>query len=260
MKDVIKIVSLLLVMMSTQRMPVKAEQNTSAITKEIKIEDVVSVDVFSDHFVVENDSDKKYVVVLSKEDVVDNFFIEPMEEAVIPFAYGEGVYKAVIYRNTEEKYYLPVTELNLVSEEEYDFLSSNVHVKYDDSLACTNYAEKVSQLPISDIWKVRLSGMKICMKLYYSIDKAERVGNGYVTDLHEVEETREAICCDYAIMFAAMLRTEGIPCKVIFGNHGEEYHAWNEVFYDGEWHTIDLLNPSWLFWNDYSDYTALYEY
>ena len=44
--------------------------------------------------------------------------------------------------------------------------------------------------------------------------------------------TGKGICFDYASLAAAMLRSQGIPAKVIFGyvSPNDLYHAWN-VFY-----------------------------
>ena len=57
------------------------------------------------------------------------------------------------------------------------------------------------------------------------------------------------ICFDYASLGAAMLRSLGIPCQVITGyvSPDDVYHAWNMVYIDGEWISVEIsIKPnSW---------------
>ena len=59
--------------------------------------------------------------------------------------------------------------------------------------------------------------------------------------------TGKGICFDYASLAASMLRSQGIPTRVIFGYVSPNglYHAWN-MFYTKEsgWVTVSYqLNP-----------------
>ena len=64
--------------------------------------------------------------------------------------------------------------------------------------------------------------------IQYDTKKAASVQNGYLPSPDETLKTGKGICFDYASLAAAMLRSEGIPCKLITGYVGEEtYHAWN---------------------------------
>ena len=60
------------------------------------------------------------------------------------------------------------------------------------------------------------------------------------------------ICFDYAALMAGMLRSQGVPCKLVIGYAGDVYHAWISVwseetgwiegivFFDGEnWQRMD---------------------
>ena len=53
----------------------------------------------------------------------------------------------------------------------------------------------------------------------------------------------KGICFDYAALAASMLRSQGIPCKLIMGNVSPDdlYHAWN-MFYTEEtgWITVEF--------------------
>jgi len=53
----------------------------------------------------------------------------------------------------------------------------------------------------------------------------------------------KGICYDFSSVFAAMLRSQGIPVKLVKGytTNVEGYHAWNEVYNSetGEWIVVD---------------------
>jgi transglutaminase-like putative cysteine protease len=46
--------------------------------------------------------------------------------------------------------------------------------------------------------------------------------------------SRTGICYDYASLMCAMLRSQGIATRMIHGNTPQGYHAWNEVYMDGQ--------------------------
>ena len=50
------------------------------------------------------------------------------------------------------------------------------------------------------------------------------------------------ICFDYASLSAAMLRSLGIPCKVVTGYVSPDgvYHAWNLVYINGSWTSVEF--------------------
>lgn len=37
-----------------------------------------------------------------------------------------------------------------------------------------------------------------------------------------------------------MCRYEKIPCKIVKGYVGNNYHAWNQVYVDGSWQKVNL--------------------
>ena len=45
--------------------------------------------------------------------------------------------------------------------------------------------------------------------------------------------SKKGICFDYSAVMAAMLRSQGIPCKLVIGYAGKIYHAWIDVYIQG---------------------------
>ena len=45
---------------------------------------------------------------------------------------------------------------------------------------------------------------------------------------------KKGICFDYAALMTAMLRSQDIPTKLVVGYTGSLYHAWINVFLEGQ--------------------------
>ena len=72
---------------------------------------------------------------------------------------------------------------------------------------------------------------------------------GYVPNPDDTLATGTGVCFDYASLGAAMLRSVGLPTKIITGyvTPGDLYHAWIMVYIDGSWHTgeFSVDSNSW---------------
>ena len=62
----------------------------------------------------------------------------------------------------------------------------------------------------------------------------------YIPDTATTLNSNKGICYDLASLFAAMCRSQSIPCSLTKGYAGSSYHAWNKVNVDGSWYQIDL--------------------
>jgi len=57
--------------------------------------------------------------------------------------------------------------------------------------------------------------------------------------------TRKGVCYDFANLFAALCRSQNIPCYVVDGtpyDRSTEDHSWNRVYYDNSWWDVDVTN------------------
>ena len=62
-------------------------------------------------------------------------------------------------------------------------------------------------------------------------------------NVHQTIETRKGICYDFSHLFAALCRSQNIPCYVVDGdkrNNAQYHHTWNRVYFDGSWWNIDV--------------------
>ena len=62
----------------------------------------------------------------------------------------------------------------------------------------------------------------------------------YIPDTAATLNGTTGMCYDFSSLFAAMCRSEGIPCALTKGYAGSSYHAWNKVNLNGSWYQIDL--------------------
>lgn len=58
-------------------------------------------------------------------------------------------------------------------------------------------------------------------------------------------QTRKGVCYDFSNLFAALCRSQNIPCYVVDGkpyDHSLAAHTWNRVHYDSTWWDVDITN------------------
>ena len=70
----------------------------------------------------------------------------------------------------------------------------------------------------------------VVKNLTYDTEKAKTVKSGYLPILDDVLESKTGICFDYASLMTGMLRSQGVPCKLVVGYAGTAYHAWISVY------------------------------
>ena len=64
-------------------------------------------------------------------------------------------------------------------------------------------------------------------------------------DVRRTLSTRKGVCYDFANLFAALCRSQNIPCYVVDGtpyDRSTQDHTWNRVFYDDCWWDLDVTN------------------
>lgn len=76
--------------------------------------------------------------------------------------------------------------------------------------------------------------------LYKNIEKEMRVT---IPSAIEVLNTKKGDCNEHSTLFAALARSIGLPTQIaaglVFQDKGFYYHAWNEVYIDGNWYPLD---------------------
>ena len=166
--------------------------------------------------------------------------------SIFPIQSGDGDYTFRVMENVEGKKYAAKYKTNAavqLDNEFLPFLCTNVYTRFTPESACVQMANAFSADADDALGVVSAVYTFVNASVRYDYEKARTVQSGYIPDPDEILRTGKGICFDYASLAAAMLRSQGIPCKLIFGYvaPNDLYHAWN-MFYTEEsgWVTVSF--------------------
>ena len=152
---------------------------------------------------------------------------------VFPLSDGNGSYTVNVYEQTDGSKYALANTLNVkvtLKDEFAPFLRPNQYVNFSGD---SRVAEKAAELVTGkDSLTDKIAAVYNFVVSNFSYDKelADSVQSGYLPDVDAVLSRRKGICFDYAAVMAAMLRSQGIPVKLVVGFAGDAYHAWISVY------------------------------
>ena len=200
--------------------------------------------------------------------------------SILPLQCGSGRYTIRVLENVGSTKYavIYITERDVKLLDEFQpFLRPNDYARYDASSLCVQSASHIAAHSRDALEFIGGVYELICGSIAYDAVKASRTTTMYLPDVDATLISGKGICFDYAWLAAAMLRSQGVPTKIIFGYvaPNDLYHAWN-MFYtkekgwitvsfevgDDTWNRIDLTfsagGASDEFIGDGSHYTAVY--
>jgi len=189
-------------------------------------------------------SPKKLKVRITCGNSVYNYDLDGSGKAeAFPLQLGDGSYKIGVYQqisgNSYSLLYSESVDVKL-SSEKAPFLRANQRVNYSASTEVVKVAKKLCKDLATDVEMIDAIYAYVIDNYKYDYNKAEDAVSGrlvgYLPNLDEIYESKKGICYDYASMLAAMLRSVGIPAKLVMGYVAPNnvYHAWNEVYIEGE--------------------------
>lgn len=110
------------------------------------------------------------------------------------------------------------------------YLRPNQFVDYKKSTKAVKKAAKLTKKCKTELAKVKKVYNYVIKNFKYDKKKAKTVKGGYVPNLNKIYKKKKGICFDYAAIMTAMLRSQGVPTKLIVGYTGNAYHAWINVY------------------------------
>jgi len=174
---------------------------------------------------------------------------------VFPLSDGNGSYQVTAYENVTGSKYAALQSAGFtaqMTDEFAPFLRPNQYVDFAGATATVSKAAELCRGVDQPLLMVEAVYDYVVKSLSYDKAKAAAVKSGYLPQLDQVLAEKKGICFDYAALMAGMLRSQGVPCKLVVGYAGSAYHAWisvwteesgwveGAIFFDGNtWHRMD---------------------
>lgn len=159
-----------------------------------------------------------------------------------PLSFGSGDYKILVFQQVSGKRYTNDSSLSLsvqIADETLPYLYPNQYVWYTSNSKAVAKGAELCQGLSGTTKKVEAVRKYVASTITYDYALAATVKSGYLPSVDHVLTSGKGICFDYAVLTTCMLRSQGIPTKLVIGWADTIYHAWNYVLVDGSWQLID---------------------
>jgi len=184
-----------------------------------------------------------------------------------PLQLGSGKYTVKLYENTSgTKYKTVYTESSDVTiyNTNSAYLASTQQVNWNENDDAIVLAKKLlndalwvkivttqnNNAKLTEKEKIDILYNYVVKNMDYDYKKIESLSYDYVPDIDTVLKAKKGICFDYSVLLAAMLRSQGIPAKLIKGEstNTDVYHAWNEIYLSSEnrWIIVDTTYDAYM--------------
>lgn len=182
---------------------------------------------------------KKYKLQVKKGDKTLNYNLNTNGKyEVIPLQLGNGRYDFTLAQHYAGKKYEPKGSVSITAkmpDELKAFLYPNQYVNYDDKTSAVVAANKIC----ADMKDQKEIYKTICgyMKSHFAYDyfKSASVKAGQLPQIDDAWKKHMGICQDLAAIMVAMLRSQGVPARLMIGTlNVSTYHAWVTAVVDGK--------------------------
>lgn len=156
---------------------------------------------------------------------------------VFPLSDGNGSYKITVFENVTGTKYAVVTSVTTqvtLADEFAPFIRPNQYVDYGIAQQTIAKAAELTKGETDPLKKVEKIYNYVVKNMTYDKEKAATVKSGYLPVLDTVLAEKKGICFDYASLMTGMLRSQGVPCKLVVGYAGQAYHAWISVWVESQ--------------------------
>ncbi len=156
---------------------------------------------------------------------------------VFPLTEGSGTYTVRILEQVQGTQYAVKSsnqiQVSLVNEFE-PFLYPNQYVNFSEGSAVVNKGAELAAPAADSLGVVNNVYNYVVKNFTYDTALANSVQSGYLPNVDQVLAKKKGICFDYAAVMTAMLRSQDIPTKLVVGYTGSLYHAWVNVYIEGQ--------------------------
>lgn len=168
------------------------------------------------------------------------------ETSSYAFTEGDGHYTITLYKNVSGKKYKCIASKEvkvLLNDDLSPFLVSTREVNFSKDDIVSQKADEICEGLTDTSSKITAIYNYVHDNISYDYEFAANVSSGkiktYTPKATEILSSHKGICYDFATLFAAMCRSQNIPCRIKKGYYRNVYHAWNKVYLDGLWYKVD---------------------
>ncbi|MCL2565025.1 MAG: transglutaminase-like domain-containing protein [Defluviitaleaceae bacterium] len=152
---------------------------------------------------------------------------------VFPLSDGDGHYSIGVFVQVSGNRFATANNANIdiiLVDEFAPFLRPNQFVNFNRESNAVLKAAELTRDSQTVIDTVSVIFNFVITNIEYDFELAANVRAGYIPDIDLVLKRGKGICFDYAALMSAMLRSQGIPTKLVIGYVGNVLHAWISVY------------------------------
>lgn len=160
---------------------------------------------------------------------------------IYPFSCGDGTYAIKVFEHLNGTSYAEVftDEATVVlTNQNLPFLYPNQFVAFGSGDKVVSVGQEAVSTAKKDLDAVANIYHYVSENITYDDAKAELILTkkleSYLPVIDDTLASKTGICFDYAAVMTAMLRSQGIPAKLVIGYSGSVYHAWINVYIQDE--------------------------
>ena len=153
----------------------------------------------------------------------------------IALSYGNGTYEFEIFDSSMNSIHTEnITIENVLDETLYTM--SNSIIDFSSSDLVSIIASEAYMKAPTDKDYLNIMNRYVYRHIKYDVDRRDL--DMFVT-VDNILTRGYGVCYEKAKLFTALARVKNIPCKLVFGDYKNSYHAWCEVFVDSQWSIYD---------------------
>jgi len=175
---------------------------------------------------------------------------------VFPLSDGNGSYTVSVFRQLEGSRFNMINTVTFdvaLTDEFAPFLRPNQFVNFNQNSAVVAKSAELVRGIEGTYPRVEAIFNFVVSNIEYDIRFAQEVTqgmhSGYVPDVDAVLARGKGICFDYASLMTAMLRSIGIPTRLVIGYVGDVFHAWIDVYSEIDGWINNIIHLDGNVWN-----------
>lgn len=187
------------------------------------------------YLMIKDTSDKKVQIQITNPD--GEMYPYPLKDGgayeAFPLTGGNGNYTVKVLENISgDEYAVGLSQSVPVelSDEFQPFLYPNQYTEYSADSETVKFGEQLAGSAGSDLEYVQEVYNYVIQNITYDTAFAENTPVNYIPDPDQTLRSKKGICFDYASLMTALLRSQGVPTKLVTGYSGKAYHAWISVY------------------------------